>query len=105
MSLGAIAFSKDGKLLTYSVSKGGSDWQELKMMRIDQGSGKAEELKDVLKHVKFSSTTWTHDHKVRHSSSGLQRLLAEPTTPGQALSCVNKCTYMLTAWQQSAGMH
>ena len=67
MSLGAIAFSKDGKLLTYSISKGGSDWQELKMMRIDQGSGKAEELKDVLKHVKFSSTAWTHDHKVRQS--------------------------------------
>eukprot|EP00891_Asterochloris_glomerata_P009877 jgi/Astpho2/9877/fgenesh1_pm.00152_%23_2_t len=63
VSLGALAFSKDGNLLTYSISKGGSDWQELKMMRIDQGSGKAEELKDVLKHVKFSSTAWTHDHK------------------------------------------
>ena len=71
VALGALAFSKDGNLLTYSISKGGSDWQELKMMRIDQGSGKAEELKDVLKHVKFSSTAWTHDHKVRRSSSGL----------------------------------
>ena len=100
VSLGAIAFSKDGNLLTYSISKGGSDWQELKMMRIDQSSGKAEELKDVLKHVKFSSTAWTHDHKVRQSSSGLQCLLANPPTLGQALSCINNCTYKLMAWQR-----
>ena len=29
VALGAMAFSKDGNLLTYSISRDSSDWQEL----------------------------------------------------------------------------
>lgn len=42
---------------------GGSDWRTIKVMRIDQASGKGEDLSDVLEHVKFSSMAWTHDNK------------------------------------------
>ena len=59
------AFSKDGNLLAYAFAAGGSDWNQCKVMKVDQDAGTATDLDDVLKHVKFSSLAWTHDHKVR----------------------------------------
>ena len=44
---------------------GGSDWRTTKLKRVDPATGAAEDLEDALEHVKFSSTAWTHDNKVR----------------------------------------
>lgn len=32
-------------------------------MSVDQATGEPTKLADELKHVKFSSLAWTHDHK------------------------------------------
>ncbi|CAK0748120.1 hypothetical protein CVIRNUC_001815 [Coccomyxa viridis] len=57
------AFSKDGSLLAYSTGSGGSDWREIEMLSIDTATGAPTKLGDKLEYVKFSSMTWTHDHK------------------------------------------
>ncbi|GAC1461306.1 MAG: prolyl oligopeptidase family serine peptidase [Ktedonobacteraceae bacterium] len=51
------SFSEDGKLLAYGTSTSGSDWQEVKVRRVDEGSNFDEEIK----WTKFSSLAWRHD--------------------------------------------
>ena len=51
--------SPDGKLLAYSISASGSDWQEWKVRDVDTG----KDLSDHLKWVKFSGVSWTSDGK------------------------------------------
>ena len=52
------AFSKDGTLLAYGTSSSGSDWQEIKVRRIDSGTDYAE----VIKWSKFSNIAWRHNN-------------------------------------------
>lgn len=51
--------SPDGKLLAYSLSASGSDWQEWKVRDVETG----KDLSDDLKWVKFSGVSWTNDGK------------------------------------------
>ncbi len=51
------SFSEDGKLLAYGTSTSGSDWQEVKVRRVDEGS----DFDEVIKWSKFSSLAWRHD--------------------------------------------
>lgn len=51
--------SPDGKLLAYSISASGSDWQEWKVRDVET----AKDLSDHLKWVKFSGVSWTLDAK------------------------------------------
>jgi prolyl oligopeptidase len=51
--------SPDGKLLAYSLSASGSDWQEWKVREVETG----KDLSDHLKWVKFSGATWSRDGK------------------------------------------
>jgi len=53
-SLSGIAISKDGTYLAYGISKAGSDWVEIHVKNILT----KEDLKDVLKWVKFSDISW-----------------------------------------------
>ena len=46
------------------ICSGGSDWREIEMLSIDTATGAPTKLGDKLEYVKFSSMTWTHDHKV-----------------------------------------
>ena len=64
VALGQTKFSKDGKLMAYTLSSGGSDWVYIKVLTIDQETGETTDLDDKLEYVKFSSLAWTHDHKV-----------------------------------------
>ena len=50
--------------MAYTLSSGGSDWVNIKVLTIDQGTGDTTDLDDKLEYVKFSSLAWTHDHKV-----------------------------------------
>src|SRR5690349_9579623 len=59
VALGSTAVSDDARLLAYSLSTSGSDWQEIHVRDVDTG----RDLPDVLKWVKFSSTAWTHDNR------------------------------------------
>ncbi|MDF2451821.1 MAG: Family serine protease [Bacteroidota bacterium] len=53
-SLSGMGISKDGKYLAYGISKAGSDWVEIHVKNILT----KEDLKDVIKWVKFSDISW-----------------------------------------------
>jgi len=57
VSLSGMNITKDGKTLIYSISRGGSDWQEFLFMNIDS----REMLPDHLKWIKFSGITTYQD--------------------------------------------
>jgi prolyl oligopeptidase len=52
--------SKDGTLLAYLVSDGGSDWTSIRLLRLD--GSEPERPFETLTNVKFSSATWLPDH-------------------------------------------
>lgn len=56
-AISGISVSNDGKILAYSLSYGGSDWQEIHIRDID----KEQELADTLKWCKFSDIVWSPD--------------------------------------------
>ena len=56
-ALTVFSLSKDGRYAAYGVSKGGSDWQELRVMEV--ATRKA--LPDLLKWVKVSGASWQGD--------------------------------------------
>jgi prolyl oligopeptidase len=53
------ALSKDGELLAYGISSGGSDWQEIKIRQVDNGT----DYPEVIRWCKFSSIAWHHDNQ------------------------------------------
>ena len=53
-SMGSTSISKDCRYLAYSISKAGSDWQEIHVHDLQTG----ETLKDEVKWVKFSGISW-----------------------------------------------
>ncbi len=54
IALSDLSFSKDGKYCAYSISKGGSDWNEIYVMDVDS----KRLLDDHIKWVKFSGINW-----------------------------------------------
>ncbi|WP_337881310.1 prolyl oligopeptidase family serine peptidase [Rheinheimera sp.] len=63
-SLADVSFSKDGKVLAYSISEGGSDWR--KIIIIDTETKK--ELETQLVDVKFSGVSWKGNEGFFYSS-------------------------------------
>lgn len=63
-SLGALSFSKDGKIAAYAISEGGSDWR--KIIVIDAESKTIKE--DTLIDVKFSGISWYKNEGFYYSS-------------------------------------
>jgi prolyl oligopeptidase len=59
VAVSGLQVSPDGKLLAYSLSASGSDWQEWKVRDVET----SKDLSDHLKWVKFSSVSWTRDGK------------------------------------------
>jgi len=63
-SLGNVSFSKDGKILAYSISEGGSDWRKVIVM-----DAETKEIKeDTLIDVKFSGLSWKGNEGFYYSS-------------------------------------
>ena len=56
-SLGGMSFNKEGNLLAYQVSTGGSDWREIKILDVTT----AKHLDDKLDWIKFSGVSWSGD--------------------------------------------
>ena len=59
VAVSGLQVSPDGKLLAYSLSASGSDWQEWKVRDV----ATSKDLPDHLKWVKFSGVSWTRDGK------------------------------------------
>jgi prolyl oligopeptidase len=57
VALGGTSVSDDGKLLAYSTSASGSDWQEWRVRDVATG----KDLDDLLKWSKFSGASWLKD--------------------------------------------
>ena len=57
VALGSTDVTRDGKLLAYSTSDAGSDWQTWHVRDVDAG----HDLPDVIRWAKFSGASWTHD--------------------------------------------
>ncbi len=56
-SLGGLSFSDDGHYLAYTVSEGGSDWQNFRLCDLRTGT----EVDDAPIQTKFSLPTWLPD--------------------------------------------
>lgn len=63
-SLAGLSFTKDGKLATYFISEGGSDWR--KAITIDTES--LTRQGDTLKDIKFSGIAWKGNEGFYYSS-------------------------------------
>ena len=63
-SLGQVSFSKDGSIVAYAISEGGSDWR--KIIIIDAKT--KEVLEDTLVDVKFSGISWVGNDGFYYSS-------------------------------------
>src|SRR6185503_497961 len=59
VAVSGMEVSPDGKLLAYSLSASGSDWQEWKVRDVET----SKDLSDRLNWVKFSGVSWTRDGK------------------------------------------
>ena len=64
VSLGNVSFSKNGKIVAYSISEGGSDWRKVILM--DAMTNKI--LEDTLVDVKFSGLSWYKNEGFYYSS-------------------------------------
>ncbi|UMB53136.1 prolyl oligopeptidase family serine peptidase [Lutibacter sp. A64] len=63
-SLGGMSFSKDGSLVAYAISEGGSDWRKIIIM-----DALSKEIKeDTLIDVKFSGMAWKGNEGLFYSS-------------------------------------
>jgi Serine proteases of the peptidase family S9A len=57
VALTNITFNKEGMLLAYGRSSSGSDWQKIRIRKVDSG----KEYDEVIQWCKFSSIAWKHD--------------------------------------------
>src|SRR5690554_926647 len=76
-SLAGIAFSKDGSLVAYQLSEGGSDWRKVVVIRAEDKSM----VGDTLKDIKFSGIAW-------HGNEGFYYSSYDKPTEGSALSAM-----------------
>ena len=71
-AVSGVAVSEDGKLLAYSISVSGSDWQTWRVRDTDSG----EDLDDLVEWSKFSTAAWRGD------GSGFYYYATERPPPG-----------------------
>ncbi|MDO5979047.1 prolyl oligopeptidase family serine peptidase [Flavivirga spongiicola] len=64
VSLGGTSFSKDGSILAYSISEGGSDWRKILVMNTET----KEIIEDTLIDVKFTQISWYKNEGFYYSS-------------------------------------
>lgn len=63
-SLGGVSFSKDGSLVAYQISEGGSDWRKVIVLNTEDKSI----VGDTLIDVKFSGLAWQGNEGFYYSS-------------------------------------
>jgi prolyl oligopeptidase len=80
VALSGQAASNDGRYLAYSLSTSGSDWQEIHVRDVSN----SRDMGDVLKWVKFSDMSWTHDNR------GFFYSRYDSPTSGNSMTNVNR---------------
>ncbi len=79
VALSGYDLTDDAKVLAYSISEAGSDWQTLRIRDVDTG----KDREDIIRWVKFSSPSWSRDSKGFYYSR-----FAEPKA-GEELKAAN----------------
>ncbi|MCP3998101.1 MAG: S9 family peptidase [bacterium] len=51
------SYTKDGRLLAYSLAEAGSDWQTVHVLDTETG----EQFPDIIRQIKFTTLAWTPD--------------------------------------------
>ena len=64
ISLGGMSFSKNGNIVAYSISEGGSDWRKIIIMDARDKTI----MEDTLVDIKFSGMSWKGDEGFYYSS-------------------------------------
>ena len=64
ISLGGTSFSKNGRILAYSISEGGSDWRKILIMNTENQTI----VEDTLVDIKFSGMSWYKNEGFYYSS-------------------------------------
>ena len=64
VALRGLSFTKDGSLLAYMITEGGSDWRKIIVMN----TSTKEVIGDTLKDVKFSGLSWKNNDGFYYSS-------------------------------------
>ncbi len=64
ISLGGLDFSKDGSIVAYAISEGGSDWRKIIVMDTET----MELIGDTIVDVKFSGISWKGNEGFFYSS-------------------------------------
>jgi prolyl oligopeptidase len=64
VSLGELSFSKDGSIVAYAISEGGSDWRKVIIMDVNT----RKILEDTLVDIKFSGLSWKGNEGFYYSS-------------------------------------
>ncbi|MFW5707454.1 MAG: prolyl oligopeptidase family serine peptidase [Bacteroidota bacterium] len=77
VSISRLGISNDARYLAYSISRGGSDWNEIFVMEIATG----KQLEDHIQWVKFSGISW--------EGNGFYYSRYDAPAPGDELSAAN----------------
>jgi prolyl oligopeptidase len=64
ISLGQVSFSKNGSIVAYSISEGGSDWRKVKILDVES----KKQIEDTLVDIKFSGLSWYKNEGFYYSS-------------------------------------
>lgn len=64
VSLGQVSFSKNGSIVAYSISEGGSDWRKVKILDVES----KKQIEDTLVDIKFSGLSWYKNEGFYYSS-------------------------------------
>ncbi|XCF06412.1 prolyl oligopeptidase family serine peptidase [Tamlana crocina] len=64
ISLDDVSFSKDGELMAYSISEGGSDWRKIIVLNTETKAI----IEDTLVDIKFSQISWYKNEGFYYSS-------------------------------------
>ncbi len=98
VALSTLALSEDGRLLVYGTQAAGSDWEEFRVRDV----ATAVDRPDLLRWVKFSGASWTHDGKGLFYSRYAEPPQSDGTNALQAVNRFQKLYYHRLGTDQAA---